>query len=158
LPGPAGRVTAYAGLLCIILALHVVALREQPTRPFSNIQSLAEINSSLPIVVMNSNVFFELKYYGGAAAKQVTYLIPDYHAGQSESSTLLVNTKQGYEPSMVRESAFLALHPRFIYVDYSPEGDFFQRTIASDPRWHSQSLGDVQVNGVSAPLLLAERR
>jgi len=128
------------------------------TRPFSNIQSLTELNSPLPIVVMNANVFFELKYYGGPPAKNVVYLLPGHREGQSESQAMFAIAKQGYEPSIFRDSTFLKQNPRFLYPNFPADRYFYQRAIATNPRWQTRDLGPIQVNGLPIRLLLIEHR
>jgi hypothetical protein len=155
---PAYKPAAYVGLFCLILVLHVQNLKQQPTRPFSNIQSLTELNSPLPIVVMNANAFFQLKYYGGTPAKNVVYLLPDYSEGQNESQAMFAISKQGYQPSMFRDSTFLEQHPRFLYPDFPEDRNFYERAIAPNPQWKTRDLGPIQVNGLPIRLLLIEHR
>ncbi len=150
---PGLRLAFQVALLCAVVALHFMGVRQQPLRPLSDIQPLIDMNNSLPLVISNDTVFYEMRYYGGTAGANTFLPIPS-----TQSGYLGLLSRRGYAPGVVADAEFLAKNRQFLYLDFPGYRDFYQRAIADNPRWLSQDVGVVRVQGLPIHLLRVEQR
>ena len=147
------RVALQTGLLCIIGFLHVSCLKVEMLRPLSDIQPLMALDHSLPLVISDYTIFYEMRYYGGSSGTHVFYPIPSMKSGY-----LAVVAQQGYAPGVVGEAEFLGQHKQFLYLDFPTAPGFNLQALVTDPKWVSQDVGMVQVQGTPLRLFRVEHR
>jgi hypothetical protein len=148
------RVALQTGLLCIVGLLHILCLKlAEMQRPLSDIQPLTALDHSLPLVIPDYTVFYEMRYYGGPSGANVFYPIPSIKSGY-----LAVVAQQGYAPGVVGDAEFMVQHEQFLYLDFPTAPDFYRRAIVADPKWVSQDVGMVEVQGIPRRLFRIEHR
>jgi hypothetical protein len=150
---PGLRLSFQVALVCAVVALHFIGVRQQPVRPLSDIQPLIDMSNSLPLVISNDTVFYEMRYYGGPAGANTFFPIPS-----TQSGYLGLLSRRGYAPGVVADAEFLGKNRQFLYLDFPDYRDFYQRAIADDPRWLTQDVGVVRVQGLPIHLLRVEQR
>ena len=148
---PGVIVALRVGLLCIVGVLHFLCLSKQPVRPLSDIQAVVALHPSLPLVIPNDAVFYQVRYYGGASGANTFFPIPS-----SRSGYLALLARQGYAPGVVSDADFLEQHKQFLYLDFPIFRDFYLRALASDPKWVAEEVGVVEVQGLPVHLFRIE--
>src|SRR6266702_1566653 len=155
---PASRSVLLAGLLCLICGLHILNVREQSVRPLSDISSLTTLNSPLPIVIADADVFLKVLHYGNPSSTFIFPLPDDPQARKQYMSLLISIAEQGYAPGMMPDSELFARHRKFMLADLPSENYFYSRSVLNNSQWTVHDTGVVQVNGETAHMLLIEHR
>jgi len=150
---PGLRLAFQVALIGAVVALHFIGVRQQPVRPLSDIQPLIDMSNSLPLVISNDTVFYEMRYYGGFAGANTFFPIPS-----TQSGYLGLLSRRGYAPGVVADAEFLGKNRQFLYLDFPKYRDFYQRAVASNPRWLTQDVGVVRVQGLPIHLFRVEQR
>lgn len=141
-------------LLAVVLTS---SLRHQQLRPLSDIAPLLALTPDLPVVIPNDRLFLEARHYQAPLTPHVTYLLPPMTPTEAAAALITTLVRQGYATNVYPASAFLAAHPRFLYLAIPPDTDLYTWTLADTPGLRATPVRTITLRGTPVPLLLIER-
>ncbi|MGI4853038.1 MAG: hypothetical protein ACRYF4_03195 [Janthinobacterium lividum] len=144
------RKRAFAvGACFLIIALHMLTLREQRLIPYANIRPYLAASVRLPLVLQDADPFLESRYYAASEGSNLYFVL-----SRREHGTLNAVLESDYQPGLMYDDDFFLAHQKFLYLDIPwARGPFLERWKAQHPDWRIRRVGDLPYQGTSAPLL-----
>ena len=147
------RTAVVAVFALFTLSVHARMLAGAPMRPKSELDGLLQIQSEEPIVLANTNAFFQMRYYYPQAARHLIQIAEDSSLQTPLASGNAVLLRAGYLHQVFAESAFLSQSQQFLYIDTDLEQSNWLALYRRHPNLHAVVAGQTTFGGRTVPVL-----